>query len=150
MAGEAGSVRGNVLAFDVGGTRMKAGIVQSDTIVAGQTVPLNEEDQARDALTRIEQISQSLLAHHDISALGLSIRGIVDPQSGIILDVNGILSELIHVPLGERLSHKLGCPVFTEYNGGGKLDRSMRYNSRKETSIRKEENHGKFTEKVQQ
>jgi hypothetical protein len=34
------------------------------------------------------------------------------------------------------------------YNGGGKLDRSMRYNSRKETSTRKEENRGQFTQEI--
>ncbi|HLG77287.1 MAG TPA: ROK family protein [Ktedonobacteraceae bacterium] len=114
MAGELFATSGAILAFDVGGTRMKAGIIRGDTIVERQTITLNVDDRASDALARIVQLSRSLFARYDISALGLSIRGIVDSQSGIILDVNGELAELIDVPLGERLSHELGRPVFVE------------------------------------
>ncbi|GER89867.1 glucokinase [Dictyobacter vulcani] len=116
MTDEGCSAQGAVLAFDVGGTRIKTGIIQGDTMIRGEVVALNHTAGAHtdDVLSRIINMGRSVLAQHEISAIGLSIRGIVDPQSGMILDVNETLRELIHVPLGEQLSRELGRPVLVE------------------------------------
>ncbi|GLV53477.1 N-acylmannosamine kinase [Dictyobacter sp. S3.2.2.5] len=116
MADRVISAQDAILAFDVGGTRMKTGIIRGDTLIKGEVVALNHTagDQTDDVLGSIIRLSRAALAQHTISAIGLSLRGIVDPQSGIILDVNEALRELIHVPLGERLSQELGRPIFVE------------------------------------
>lgn len=102
-----------VLAFDLGGTRLKAGIVQG-----GVADPLLVEPiagLAGDALLRlVAVVGRRLMDRHDPVAVGLAIRGIVDPVAGVLRDVNEALTALIGLPLGEILAGEFGRQACVE------------------------------------
>lgn len=103
-----------VLAMDIGGTRIKAGIVQGKTVSRFIIEPLAGEDGVRDVLSRIVRIGQNLIAEQPVVAVGISIKGIVDPQRGIIVDVNEALAAYIGEPIAEQLAHAFGLPTLLE------------------------------------
>ena len=102
-----------ILAFDLGGTRLKVGIVRG-----GVAEPLLIEPiagLAGEAVLRLmAALGQRVRDRHDPVAVGLAIRGIVDPTAGALRDVNEALTTLIGLPIGEILAHALGRPVSVE------------------------------------
>jgi glucokinase len=102
------------LAFDVGGTRLKAGLVSAQTLSSFSTINLDQRAKAGGALASVLHIGRRLLAEQQIDVVGLAIRGIVDPVSGTLLDVNGPLSEYIGQSIALPIAEALGVPVFLE------------------------------------
>lgn len=106
--------RSTVLAFDIGGTRIKSGLVRDGDLSSFALTSLEEREKAGGAFSCVLQLGRHFLAEQRIDALGLALRGIVDPTSGVLLDVNGALSEFIGQPVAARLKDELGIPVFLE------------------------------------
>ena len=104
-----------VLAFDVGGTDMKAALVDDAgnirTVVRVPT-PLDGEGTADAVVTRIGELARELLASHpDVhpQAAGLIVPGHVDDENGI-----GVFSENLgwsNYPFRDRAEATLGMPV---------------------------------------
>ncbi|QBD82967.1 ROK family protein [Ktedonosporobacter rubrisoli] len=103
-----------VLAFDVGGTRIKAGIVQEAEVLAMLVEPLPATKDAASLIEALVQIGQRLLVQQSVEAVGISMKGIIDPQQGTILDVNEALSALIGLPLARLVTQAFGLPVWIE------------------------------------
>lgn len=104
-----------VLAFDVGGTDMKAALVDevgSIRDVVRVPTPVDGERTADAVVTRIAELAQGLLADHpDVhpAAAGLLVPGHVDDESGI-----GVFSENLgwhSFPFRDRTGAALGMPV---------------------------------------
>lgn len=104
----------DILAFDIGGTRIKAGIVQGSVVSDLTIEALHGKDGADDVLSHIVRIGQHLMAGREVGAVGMSVKGIIDPRRGIILDVNEALAASIGVPIAERLTREFGVSVRLE------------------------------------
>lgn len=109
-----------VLAFDIGGTDMKVGIVRGNLgrgtmqveDVQRHPTPLDGERSGESVCARIEELTGVYRAVHPelhISAVGVTVPGIVDEEAGI-----GIYSANLgwrHFPFTATLTEALGVPV---------------------------------------
>lgn len=102
-----------ILAFDLGGTRLKAAIVAGQAPLAPLIEPTVPTDPAA-ILAWVARLGRRLLAEHPALGVGICVRGIVDPARGVLVDVNESLTALIGQPLGAILSRELGLPVSVE------------------------------------
>lgn len=103
-----------VLAFDIGGTRIKAGIVQGSVVSNVTIEALAGKGAASDVLSQIVQIGKQLIAGREVAAIGMSVKGIIDPHHGVILSVNEALSSSVGEPIAERLACEFGVPTRLE------------------------------------
>jgi glucokinase len=103
-----------ILAFDVGGTRIKAGIVQGAEVSALRVEPLPEQKHASNIIDALVHLGDRLRTGQDVQAIGVSMKGIIDPRQGTILDVNESLSDLIGRPFAHHLAQAFQLPVFVE------------------------------------
>ena len=103
-----------ILAFDVGGTRVKAGIVRGSVVSALHVEPLPAQKDAASIIHALVDLGRRVQVDHPAQAVGVSMKGIIDPQQGIILDVNESLSELIGLPFALELARAFRLPVFVE------------------------------------
>src|SRR5437764_5219272 len=103
-----------ILAFDLGGTRIKAGIVWGATVSSLLIEATNDGQDGADVLAGLLRLGRRLGDEHDVAAVGLSVKGIVDAQRGVILDVKERLAGLIGRPLAVIVARELGRPVVVE------------------------------------
>src|SRR5437016_2377647 len=103
-----------VLAFDLGGTRLKAGLVRGAEVSSLISITLENDSNGESVVKHLLEVGQQLLALDKIQAIGIGVRGIVDSPNGIILDVKGPLSNLIGYPLARTIAQKLGSPTVME------------------------------------
>jgi len=102
-----------VLVFDVGGTRLKAGLAAPSGIASLTALPT--EVASADALVaQMTGVGRQLLGGERPSAIGVSIKGIVESERGLLVDVNAPLDPLSGEPLGERLAEAFEAPVYVE------------------------------------
>jgi glucokinase len=113
-AGQASAEQAAILAFDVGGTRIKAGLVRGAEIAALHVEPLSKVETAPDLVQALVQLGARMREDVSVQAVGISMKGLVDPQQGILLDVNETWAHLIGKPFAQPLSQAFGLPVFVE------------------------------------
>ena len=102
-----------VLVFDVGGTRVKAGLAGGQGIASLTTVPTDAS--SADALVeQLATIGRRLLGDARPEAVGVSLKGIVDARRGTVVEVNAPLDRLSGAPLADRLGHAFDAPVRIE------------------------------------
>jgi glucokinase len=99
-----------ILAFDVGGTRIKAGLVQHGKVLTTLIVPTQSEDLVETLL----QIGHTWMMKHAVTGLGLSIKGIVNPVEGVVREVNETLQAIQGLPLADVLAKELNIAVVME------------------------------------
>ena len=114
VAGQLSAEQAMILAFDVGGTRVKAGLVRGAEIVALHVEPLNKAEAVPDLIQILVALGNRMRMGTSIQAVGISMKGIVDPQQGTLLDVNESWANLIGKPFAQRLSQLFHLPVFVE------------------------------------
>jgi glucokinase len=103
----------SVLAFDIGGTRIKAGLVAAGRVSSLTAVPTDRSGVAATLLEQVVALGRSVAAGTPIEAVGVSVRGLVDPETGVI-DVNPPLDCLSGQPLAAVLASEFGVPVEVE------------------------------------
>jgi glucokinase len=103
-----------ILAFDVGGTRIKAGLVRGAEILARHIEPLSQLGTAPDLVQILVKLGEHVRGNVPVQAVGISMKGLVDPRQGILLDVNETWAHLIGRPFAQQLSEAFGLPVFVE------------------------------------
>ena len=102
----------NILAIDIGGSKILAGVVNTSGNVLGEKkIVLNKPDQVS-VLADIVSLCDSFLNDFEISAISLSIPGLVDVEKGIWLEA--VFSKVKNFPLGKILAEKYALPVFLE------------------------------------
>ncbi len=99
-----------ILAFDVGGTRVKAGLVQGASVISAQTVPTS----GAQTVATLLQLGRELMGNHQVQAVGISMKGIIDPFEGVIVDVNESLQSFQGFQLAAYLATAFKLPVFME------------------------------------
>ncbi|WP_369686556.1 ROK family protein [Limnochorda pilosa] len=120
-----GGERLYVLAMDLGGTRMKMGLVNlQGRLLASQAVPT--PGSGRNGTTRLDpqQILEGVVAHlkrfmdevavpkDRILALGLGLPGVTDPERGIVTLAPAL--GWVDMPVVKVMEDLLGMPVFVE------------------------------------
>lgn len=106
-----------VLAIDVGGTKLAAGILASDdTLRARAEVPTLAAEGAPAILGRIVQLAQDVITSSPERpvAVGVASAGQIDPVSGDVIFATDNLPGWTGLPLGQRLLDALDLPVFVE------------------------------------
>jgi glucokinase len=100
-----------VLAYDVGGTRTKIGLIEAG-MVRHMVTMASDEDGPSKVLDRAIRVGHELVGRYgSVHAVGLSVRGVVDPQTGVLLDVNQPLTRLIGTPLAALMEDAFGVPA---------------------------------------
>src|SRR5258708_7137023 len=91
-----------VLVFDVGGTRLKAGLATHGGISSLTSVPTDAA--SLDALVgQMATVGRKLLRAKGPKAVGVSVKGIVDSDRGLLVEANPPFDLLRGAPLAERL-----------------------------------------------
>ncbi|WP_291314245.1 ROK family protein [Corynebacterium sp. UBA2622] len=108
------SARPLTVGFDIGGTNVRAGVVDGDgRIVARRETRTPEGDEALTAA--ITDIVRGLRAEYDIRAVGAAVAGFLDPECEIVRFAPH-LAWRNDEPVKARLEGALGLPVRLEHD----------------------------------
>lgn len=100
------------LGIDVGGTKIAAGVVDSEgTILARDQLPTDSEDPQA-IVTAIDKVARQLRAAFAISAAGVGAAGLVDVDRGVILGAPNLSYR--DLPLRSMLEDRLGVRVIID------------------------------------
>ena len=96
-----------VLAFDLGGTRLKAGVVSAETGTVGATSSLPTPADADSALLVMQNLGRDLLGDDGCQGVGLSVPGLVD--DGRVVELPGKLDGIVGRDLRGLLAATFGA-----------------------------------------
>jgi glucokinase len=107
------------LAWDVGGTRIKSGIVDGDGRVMARRVDPTEGHRGADVLIdRLVAVGRELLDEvpmgRDVRGAGIAFTGVIDPDAGRVLMLNGKIPDINGVDVGPRISAALDVPCWVD------------------------------------
>ncbi|GAA1534462.1 ROK family protein [Kribbella lupini] len=107
----------SVLALDVGGTKLAAGVVRADgTVQSFRTIETAVHEGPDAAVSRLLDLGEKAMAeagHPEVVAVGIGCGGPLDPATGVILGPPG-LPGWDEVPLGRLVTERLGLPAYVE------------------------------------
>jgi glucokinase len=125
-----------VLAIDIGGTKLAAGVVDvGGTILVRGEVPTRAAEGPERVLDRIVRLARDVLAAPGVSAdaiqrIGIGCAGPLDRQAGLILNPPN-LPAWVCVPLVERIQKALGRPAVLENDANAAALGEFRYGAGK-------------------
>lgn len=107
------------ISLDLGGTRIKIGIVEGGILIADSIIDALSEGGLIPRLSAVEAeisalLSKSNLRATDISGVGISIPGIVDSKRMKLLSVNEKYSDAVDFDFAQWSKKALGLPVVLE------------------------------------
>ena len=105
----------NILAIDIGGSKILSGLVNSSGDVLEEKKTLLDKPDEASLLADILSLCDSFLSNSKISSIGLSIPGLVDVKNGVWLEA--VFSKVRNFPIGTILTEKYKLPVFLENDG---------------------------------
>jgi len=99
-----------LIGVDLGGTNVRAGLVQNGKIVALDKRPISSHAKKEIVL---EEVCQSIATvfRKDVRGIGIDVPSLVDAEKGIVFNVANIPSWK-KVPLKKILEKRFGVPVF--------------------------------------
>jgi glucokinase len=105
-----------LLALDVGGTKLAAGILVDDRIQERREVSTLAAEGAEAILGRLIRLAQETIAAAPTRpvAAGVASAGQIDPERGDVVFATDNLPGWTGLPLGRRLAAALDLPVFVE------------------------------------
>src|SRR5437016_12027052 len=108
-----------VLACDMGGTRIKLGIVRDGAVLATDVIPAYSDKGLRPRLPALEEALRALCARHgvDVASCGgiaVSFPSLVDVRTGRILAEYGKYADGPQVDLRAWAKSALGLPLAIE------------------------------------
>ncbi|KQB86780.1 ROK family protein [Corynebacterium lowii] len=112
--------------FDIGGTNMRAGVVDDrGRIIDARSLPSPRDAAGMEA--SIARLVELLRRDHDIAAVGVAVAGFLDPSCEVVrfaphlpwrdAPVRAILEERLGLPV--RLEHDANSAAWGEYRFGG-------------------------------
>lgn len=100
------------IAFDIGGTQIKYGIVsETGTVLKHKTVPTEIHLGGEQIIQKLILLSKNLMGKHTISGIGISTAGIVDVNKGIVTGGADHIPGYSMIPIMNRLQEVLKVPV---------------------------------------
>lgn len=108
-----------ILAVDVGGTKIKIGLVESGKVLTRTSIDAHSDIGLAQALPRIEAAARELLQTHgkqisDCAAIGVSFPSLIDAKTGRILFGYGKFMDAMEIDLKTWASETLGLPLYIE------------------------------------
>ncbi len=109
----------NVLACDLGGTRMKIGVVNNGAVVAQRTEPANSKAGLAPGLPVLRKAWLKLLeglklSVSDCAGISVAFPSLVDPKSGRILAEYGKYADAMELDLRAWAKKEFGLPLAIE------------------------------------
>ncbi len=98
------------IGVDLGGTNIRAGLIDGKTIIKSTATPLRDKDDLNSTLAQLKSIIHAVF-QNGVSGIGLGVPSIVDLEKGIVRDVVNIPSWK-EVPLRDILEKEFSVPVF--------------------------------------
>jgi glucokinase len=106
-----------VLALDVGGTKLAAGVVTDDgNVLSFRSIGTAVHDGPDTVVGRLLDLGEKALVeagHPEVRAVGVGCGGPLDPRTGVILGPPG-LPGWDEVPLGRMVTDRFGLPAYVE------------------------------------
>jgi glucokinase len=106
-----------VLALDVGGTKLAAGVVSADgSLHSFRSIETHVTDGPAAVIERLVDLGRDVLAEAgrpELTAVGIGCGGPLDPRSGVILGPPG-LPGWDEVPLGSLVNARFGVPTYVQ------------------------------------
>ena len=100
------------IAFDIGGTQIKYGIVsETGTVLKHKTVPTEIHLGGEQIIQKLILLSKNLMGKHTMSGIGISTAGIVDVNKGIVTGGADHIPGYSTIPIINRLQEVLKVPV---------------------------------------
>jgi glucokinase len=99
----------SVLGVDIGGTKIKAGRVLGKNVVQSSLSKVNRNDSEETSLSKLFKTIDEVMTD-TVEAIGIGVPAVVDPDSGIVYDVQNIPSWK-RVPLKELVQKQFNVPV---------------------------------------
>ncbi|MHB8337343.1 MAG: ROK family protein [Ignavibacteriaceae bacterium] len=99
-----------ILGIDLGGTNVRAGLVENNSLIKVESFPVSKNGSESDVLNDI----YNLIDHYsseEISGIGIGVPSVVDVEKGIVYDVQNI-SSWKEVYLKELLKKRYNVPVY--------------------------------------
>jgi len=103
---------------DLGGTNIKAGLVNIDTgkILQSASIPTMAQEGHEKVIERMISLIQGIIAEtglpkSDVKGLGVSAPGVLDVETGTTLFLPNLPGQWRDIPLGNTLTEALGFPV---------------------------------------
>jgi glucokinase len=98
-----------LLGIDLGGTNVRVGIVENNSITKILSSPINSEGSEGEVISDIENLITKLITD-DVEGIGIGVPSVVDVKEGIVYDVYNIPSWKA-VPLKKIFEEKFKSPV---------------------------------------
>ena len=103
------------LGLDLGGTQLKAGLVdRAGTVGRFLSIPSRAAEGAGGPIEAIAEATSALLRDHDVAAIALGTPGMVDALAGVVTDRTPHLPHWTDFALGAALRARLGREVAIE------------------------------------
>ncbi len=103
------------IAFDIGGTQIKYGIVSELGILLNHETTLTEAHLGGEQIVqKIISLAEQLMNEHVVSGIGISTAGIVDIHKGIITGGVDHIPRYAGIPIIDRLQTELKVPISIE------------------------------------
>jgi glucokinase len=106
------------LGIDFGGTKILAGVVDTDTgaILSQAKKRTRSEHASDDIFARLLDVAKEALqasgtAHHDVQKIGIGVAGQVDRQKGELIRAPNLPNELLGTAIVDRVQDALKLPV---------------------------------------
>ena len=99
-----------ILGVDLGGTNIRVGQVENDTLKQIVSTPINNKEIEEDVLNSLYGLIDQVV-NSSTKGIGIGVPSVVDTKKGIVYDVQNIPSWK-EVHLKELLEKKYGIPVY--------------------------------------
>jgi glucokinase len=99
-----------VLGIDLGGTNLRVGLVENGKIIHVEEMSVNKAEDEQGVLNCIFELIDNF-RNEGISGIGIGVPSVVDPEKGIVYDVQNIPAWK-EVHLKELLEEKYKLPVY--------------------------------------
>jgi len=99
-----------VLGVDIGGTKIKAGRILGNDVVQTSICKVIKDDSEEASLSKLFTTIDEVMTNA-VEAIGIGVPAVVDPDSGIVYDVQNIPSWK-EVPLKELVEKQFNVPVY--------------------------------------
>lgn len=99
-----------ILGIDIGGTKIKLGKVKGREVLKSHIIDVDPSDSVEVSLEKLYDAIDTIITD-SIEAIGIGVPAVVDPESGVVYDVQNIPSWK-EVPLKDFIQNKYQIPAY--------------------------------------
>lgn len=103
-------LKNSVIGVDLGGTNMRAGLIENNSIVKTAANRVPKTDNWEVVMEALYKTIESVWTN-EIAGIGIGVPGIVDPENGVVFDIQNIPSWK-EVSVGPLLQKRFQVPVY--------------------------------------